>query len=110
TLHRAHDPASPRDKPLPEALKTLASLGLESAEINSGGFLPPVHLPIDDLRSSEQARQDYLGEFDAAGVTLTALNCNGNPLDPHPTQGPRQAQDILDSIEVAALLGVKRVV
>ena len=98
------------DKPLPEALKTLASLGLESAEINSGGFLPPVHLPIDDLRSSEQARQDYLGEFEAAGMTLTALNCNGNPLDPHPTEGPRQAQDILDSIEVAALLGVKRVV
>jgi sugar phosphate isomerase/epimerase len=98
------------DKPLREALETLASLGLDSAEINSGGFLPPVHLPVDALRSSEQARQDYLGEFEAAGVTLTALNCNGNPLDPHPTVGPRQAQDILDSIEVAALLGVKRVV
>ena len=86
------------DKPLPEALKTLASLGLESAEVNSGGFLPPVHLPIDDLRSSEQARQDYLGEFEAAGVTLTALNCNGNPLHPHPTEGPRQAQDILTKV------------
>ncbi|HLN77831.1 MAG TPA: sugar phosphate isomerase/epimerase [Nocardioidaceae bacterium] len=98
------------DKPLQEALKTLSSLGLESAEINSGGFLPPVHLPIDDLRQSEQARQDYLGQFQAAGMTLTALNCNGNPLDPNPHVGPRQAQDILDSIEVAALLGVKRVV
>lgn len=98
------------DKPLPEALAVLAGLGLESAEINSGGFLPPVHLPIDELRKSEQARQDYLGEFAAAGITLTALNCNGNPLDPNPEVGPRQAQDILDSIEVAALLGVKRVV
>lgn len=98
------------DKPLPEALQTLSSLGLESAEINSGGFLPPVHLPIDQLRKSEQARQDYLGEFQAAGMTLTALNCNGNPLDPNPQVGPRQAQDILDSIEVAALLGVRRVV
>lgn len=98
------------DKPLPEALRTLADLGLTSAEINSGGFLPPVHLPIDDLRTSEQARQDYLGEFEAAGVELTALNCNGNPLDPNPQVGPRQAQDILDSIEVAGLLGVKRVV
>ena len=84
------------DKPLPEALKTLASLGLESAEINSGGFLPPVHLPIEDLRSSEQARQDYLGEFETAGVTLTALNCNGNPLDPHPTEGPSKERDIID--------------
>lgn len=43
-------------------------------------------------------------------MTLTALNCNGNPLAPNPDVGPRQAQDILDSIEVAALLGVRRVV
>ncbi len=98
------------DMTLPDALSTLASLGLESAEINSGGFLPPVHLPIDDLRSSEQAREEYLGLFRDAGMTLTALNCNGNPLDPHPEVGPRHAQDLLDSIEIAALLGVKRVV
>src|SRR3954447_5359385 len=98
------------DLPLPDALKTLASLGLESAEINSGGFLPPVHLPVDQIRSGERGRQDYLGEFEAAGVTLTALNCNGNPLDPNPAVGPSQAQDLLDSIEIAGLLGVKRVV
>lgn len=98
------------DLPLSQALSTLADLGLEGAEINSGGFLPPVHLPVDDLRASEQARADYVGEFEQAGVTLTALNCNGNPLDPNPQVGPRQAQDLLDSIEIAALLGVKRVV
>ena len=97
------------DKPLPEALKILADLGLDSAEINSGGFLPAVHLPIEDLRASESARSEYLGLFDDAGVTLTALNCNGNPLDPDPTGG-EHAQDIRTSIEIAALLGVKRVV
>ena len=98
------------DRPLPDALKTLASLGLESAEINSGGFLPPVHLPIEEIRASQGAREEYLGLFQDAGLTLTALNCNGNPLDPNPEVGPRHAQDVLDSIEVAALLGVKRVV
>jgi sugar phosphate isomerase/epimerase len=98
------------DLPLPDALKTLASLGLESAEINSGGFLPPVHLPVEDIRASQGAREEYLGLFADAGLTLTALNCNGNPLDPDPVVGPRHAQDLLDSIEIAALLGVKRVV
>ena len=97
------------DQPLPEALKTLASLGLESAEVNYGGFLPPVHLPVDDLRASQGAREEYLGLFQDAGITLTALNCNGNPLDPSAV-GSRHAQDILDSIEIAALLGVTRVV
>ena len=96
------------DLPLPEALKTLAGLGLDSAEINSGGFIGTPHLPVDDLRSSSTARSDYLGQFADAGVTLTALNCNGNPLDPQ--VGEQQAQDIFDSIELAALLGVKRVV
>jgi sugar phosphate isomerase/epimerase len=98
------------DQPLPTALQTLASLGLDSAEINSGGFLPPVHLPVDDLRASQDAREEYLGLFSAAGLTLTALNCNGNPLDPNPAVGPLHAQDVRDSIELAALLGVKRVV
>ena len=42
------------------------------------------HLPVDDLRASEDARQDYLGMFASRGVTLTALNCNGNPLHPDP--------------------------
>jgi sugar phosphate isomerase/epimerase len=97
------------DTPLPETLRILAGLGLDSAEINSGGFLPAVHLPVEDLLSSETARTEYLGLFDEAGVALTALNCNGNPLDPDP-EGARQAQDIYTSIEIAALLGVKRVV
>jgi sugar phosphate isomerase/epimerase len=98
------------DKPLPEALAILAGMGLDSAEINSGGFLGTPHLPIPELRASQGARDDYLGQFADAGVALTALNCNGNPLDPNPEVGPRQAQDIFDSIDVAALLGVKRVV
>ena len=96
------------DKPLGDALQVIADLGLTSAEINSGGFLPPVHLPIEQLRSSEDARQEYLAEFAARGLTLTALNCNGNPLQP--AAGFPHAKDLVESIEVAALLGVKRVI
>ncbi|HZD70465.1 MAG TPA: sugar phosphate isomerase/epimerase [Actinomycetes bacterium] len=98
------------DKPVAEALQILRGLGLESAEINSGGFLPAPHLPIEQVRASRDARDEYLGLFEAAHVTLTALNCNGNPLDPNPEVGPRHAQDVRDAIELAALLGVERVV
>jgi len=96
------------DKTLPEALDIIKSLGLTSVEINSGGFLPPIHLPVEDLRSSEDARQQYLGEFSSRGLRLTALNCNGNPL--HPAAAFPHSQDLIDSIELAALLGVKRLV
>ena len=98
------------DKPVEEALQILRDLGLDSAEINSGGFLPAVHLPIDAVRSSETARDEYLGLFAAEGITLTALNCNGNPLHPDPEVREKHSNDLRESIEIAALLGVKRIV
>jgi sugar phosphate isomerase/epimerase len=98
------------DRPLDEALSTLAGLGLTSAEINSGGFIGTPHLPVDDLLASAGAREDYLGRYAATGITLTGLNCNGNPLNPDPLVGPRHTEDLHRSIELAALLGVKRVV
>ena len=98
------------DKPLPEALAILKGMGLDGAEINSGGFIPEPHLPIDDLFAGEQARQDYLGLFAEQGITLTALNCNGNPLHPNPVVREKHSNDLLRSLELAALLGVKRVV
>jgi sugar phosphate isomerase/epimerase len=97
------------DLPLPDALKTLADMGLTSAEINSGGFLPSPHLPIEELLDSADARSEYLGLYADTGLELTALNCNGNPLDPDP-EGAKQAGDLFTSIELAAKLGIKRVV
>lgn len=96
------------DKPLGEALQIIADLGLTSVEINSGGFLPPVHLPMERLRESADAREEYLAQFSSRGLTLTALNVNGNPL--HPAKDFPHAKDLIESIEIAALLGVKRVV
>ncbi len=98
------------DKPVADALKILRDLGLDSAEINSGGFLPAPHLPIDAIRASQDARDEYLGLFASSGVALTALNCNGNPLHPDPEVRRKHGQDVRDAIELAALLGVKRVV
>ncbi|MDT7706338.1 MAG: hypothetical protein QOG20_1945 [Pseudonocardiales bacterium] len=98
------------DKPIAEALTMLRDLGLTSAEINSGGFLPAPHLPIADIRVSQDARDTYIGMFTDAGITLTALNCNGNPLHPDPEVRNKHGQDVLDAIELGALLGVKRVV
>jgi sugar phosphate isomerase/epimerase len=98
------------DKPVSEALTIISELGLDGAEINSGGFLPAPHLPIEAIRAGQDARDEYLAQFEAAGVTLTALNCNGNPLHPDPEVRSKHGQDVIDGIELAALLGVKRVV
>ena len=98
------------DRSLDETLKILGELGLTSAEINTGGFIGAPHIPIDDILGSAGAAEDYLGRFAQAGITLTGLNVNGNPLNPDPLVGPQHAADLHRTIEVAAKLGVKRVV
>ncbi|MBY6410316.1 sugar phosphate isomerase/epimerase [Rhodococcus sp. BP-252] len=98
------------DKTLPDAIATVASLGLEGIEINSGGFLPPNHLPVDDLLAGKISPEEYLKNFEGTGVSIAGLNCNGNPLHPDPEVGPEDAEDLRKSIEVAGLLGVDRVV
>jgi sugar phosphate isomerase/epimerase len=98
------------DRPLPDALDVIAGLGLDAAEINAGGFLPPVHIPIDNILTSQSARDDYLGLFAEKGITLAGLNANGNPLHPHPAIGPKHADDLRRAIRAAGALGQTRVV
>ncbi len=98
------------DRPLDDTHKIHGGMGQTRAEINAGGFVPPPHLPIDDNQAGEGARQDYLGRFAEAGITLTGLNVNGNPLNPDPAVGPKHAADLRRAIDVAAALGVRRVV
>jgi sugar phosphate isomerase/epimerase len=98
------------DRPLPEALDVIASLGLDAAEINAGGFLPPVHIPIDEVIASQSARDDYLAIFEDKGIALAGLNANGNPLHPNPAIGERHAADLRRAIHAAGALGQTRVV
>jgi len=98
------------DKPVEEAVQILADMGLDSAEINSGGFLPPVHIPAAVLAADTAAIDEYLGMLADKGVTLTALNCNGNPLHADRQVSDEHAEGLRRSIPLAAALGVKRIV
>src|SRR5260370_39418270 len=97
------------DRSLPETLRILQEMGLTSAEINAGGFIPAPHLPVEQLLTGAAARDEYLSLYRQAGVTLTGLNVNGNPLNPDPEVGPKRAEDLRRAITVASLPGVRRV-
>lgn len=99
------------DRPLPAALDVIAGLGLTGIELNTGGFLPAVHVPaFEDILESDTARDDFLGLFEGTGVGIAGLNCNGNPLHPKPEVGQKHAEDIRRSIRLAERLGQNRVV
>ena len=46
------------DRSLPDALEVIAGLGLTGIELNSGGFLPAVHIPTFDDISPPSRRDD----------------------------------------------------
>lgn len=99
------------DRSLPEALKVIADLGLTGIELNTGGFLPAVHVPkIDEILESDAARDDFLAIFDGTGVSIAGLNCNGNPLHPNREIGDKHAADVIRSVKLANRLGQHRVV
>jgi len=99
------------DRTLPEAIAIVAELGLTGIELNSGGFLPAVHIPaFDDILISDAARDDFLGLFEGTGVGIAGLNSNGNPLHPNPVIGAKHAEDVRRSIRLAERLGQHRVV
>jgi sugar phosphate isomerase/epimerase len=96
---------------LTEALKVVKGLGLDGLEVNTGGFLPPVHIPnIDEILTSDSARDDFLGLFAAEGMEILGLNCNGNPLHPNPAVGDFHGTDVIRSVKLAHRLGQHRVV
>ena len=99
------------DRPLADALAATAAHGLTGLELNTGGFLPAVHVPdLDAILVDDAARDAFLAEFDGTGVSIAGLNCNGNPLHPDPAIGPAHAEDVRRSIRLAARLGQDRVV
>jgi sugar phosphate isomerase/epimerase len=98
------------DKTLAECLDILGELGLDSIEVNAGGFLTAPHLPVDGLLASSRARREYLAQISDRDITLTALNVNCNPLHPDPEVRGVYVRDLWQAIELAGLLGVGNVV
>ncbi len=102
--------ASLHDGPLAKAHEVIASLGLDAAEINARGFLPPVRIRLDDVIASRAAAADYLAICDDRGVALAGLSANGDPLHPNPAIGERHAADLRRAIRAADALEQTRVV
>lgn len=95
-------------QPLEKVLDTAVELGLETVEIATGNWSESPHARLDELVSSSKARQALADSVDSRGLTLSALNANGNQL--HPVTGPDQDRVVRDTIKVASEMGVPTVV
>jgi sugar phosphate isomerase/epimerase len=98
------------DRDLDGVIDVAHDLGLTSLELNSGGFFRDYHIHVSELLVSGDARAQFKAKLAGAGLALTALNNNANPLHPDPEVGQRHRREIHDAIDLAALIDVPVVV
>lgn len=79
-------------------------------EIGTGGYAPTDHCDIPVLLRDESARRRWHKEITSRGFRVVALNVWGNPLHPDDAIATRHDADLRNTIRLAALLGVDRVV
>ena len=92
------------------ALDWIAAQGIEAVEISTGNFTPATHCDVHRLLDDDYARQEFSVAIERRGLALSALKCNGNPLDPHPGRREESQDVIFRTVELASKLGVNTVV
>src|SRR5450432_3539987 len=72
------DPAFP-DLTLDQLVDKYASLGVEAAEIGTGGYPNNKHCPIDDLLADPAKLNAWRKKFDDRNIQIATLSCHANP-------------------------------
>lgn len=93
---------------LPQALDLAAELELDAVELATGNWSLAPHVDLSKLIESAAARAELLGQVESRGLSICALNANGNSL--HPVVGGEHDRVVRDTIQLAADLGVPTVV
>jgi sugar phosphate isomerase/epimerase len=92
-----------------DLLGTAAELGIEQLEFAAGNWSRAPHLALDRMLDSAPAREEFMVRLRDHGLSISALNCSGNPLHPGEA-GARHREVTRKTIALASLLGVERVV
>jgi sugar phosphate isomerase/epimerase len=95
--------------PLEQLLPVSAAAGVTMLEFGCGNWSPAPHLNVDRLLASEAERVDFLAALSGLGLSISALNCSGNPLFPG-AAGAAHRTVTSKTIRLAGLLSVRRVV
>lgn len=92
-----------------QMLDKVQSLGVNAVEMTAGGWASCPHVKTQELLASEGQRKAFMAELSKRGMEIAALNCSGNPLCPG-EMGEQHTASSYDTIRLAGLLGVRKVV
>ena len=93
------------DMPYTDMLDFCVEQGVSAVEIGTGNWSGAPHIDLEEMMSSETARQRWYDEIRRRGLELCALNCSGNPL------AYEKEWDVTEkTFRLAEKLGVKKIV
>ena len=95
--------------PLGEAAAVCKQLGLEQVELGCGNWSPSPHIALDTLVSDTGARRCLVDTLAENDLSISALNCSGNPLFPG-EKGAKDRAVAKKTFALAEQLGLKSVV
>jgi sugar phosphate isomerase/epimerase len=103
------DPAFP-DLTLDELVDKYASLGVEAAEIGTGGYPRSRHCPVEELLADSGKLKDWRKKFEDHNIQIATLSCHGNPVHPDRSIAERDAETFRRTVLLAEELDVKVIV
>ncbi len=103
------DPAFP-DLTLDQLADKYASLGVEAAEIGTGGYPNNKHCPAQELLDDPAKLRAWRKKFDDHNIQIATLSCHGNPISPDRAVAERDRETFRRTVLLAEKLGVKVIV
>src|SRR6266849_10958699 len=85
------DPAFP-DLTLDQLVEKYASLGVEAAEIGTGGDPNNKHCPAQELLDDPAKLKTWKKKFEDRNIQVATLSCHGNPVHPDRTIAERDKE------------------
>lgn len=97
-----------RDLAFEPALDAAVSFGVTAVEVAAGGMSSAPHLDLDRMLADVDARRRWTAELDRRGLRLAALNCSAWLL--HPVRGEASRTVVERAMQLAGVLGVRKIV
>ena len=91
-------------RPLAEALDFVKSVGCESVEIGTGGYVGNAHCKPHELLQDRVELEKFRAAIRTRDLEISALSCHGNPLHPDPQVAQAHDADFRNSVRLAAEL------
>lgn len=97
------------DLSIDKTLDYLSGLGVEAAEIGTGGYSKSSHCDVEGLLGSRLRLEEYKDKFKKRNMCISALSAHGNPVHPDKEYASKHHKEFEDTVLLAEKLGVDTV-